>query len=49
MLPRDRIAVLTDAGSSSLELSQLAGLEIYPGEDVPAGGMNTTIDPVHDA
>jgi 3-methylcrotonyl-CoA carboxylase beta subunit len=39
MLVRDRITALIDPGTSFLELSPLAGHELYPGEDVPAGGV----------
>ncbi|KAI9684114.1 MAG: Methylcrotonoyl-CoA carboxylase beta chain, mitochondrial [Trizodia sp. TS-e1964] len=39
MLPRERITALIDPGSSLLELSPLAGHELYPGEEVPAGGI----------
>ncbi|KAF3933662.1 hypothetical protein ABW20_dc0106139 [Dactylellina cionopaga] len=43
MLVRDRISALLDPGSSFLELSQLAGYQLYEGEDVPAGGIVTGI------
>ncbi|KAH8147676.1 uncharacterized protein LAJ45_08140 [Morchella importuna] len=43
MLPRDRITALLDTGSAFLELSPLAGHGLYPGEDVPAGGIITGI------
>ncbi|KAI9711481.1 MAG: hypothetical protein M1820_002044 [Bogoriella megaspora] len=46
MLPRDRITALIDPGTSFLELSQLAGHELYPGESVPAGGIITGIGTV---
>ncbi|MCJ1247597.1 hypothetical protein MMC30_004812 [Trapelia coarctata] len=46
MLPRDRITALIDPGTSFLELSPLAGHELYPGEDVPAGGILTGIGTV---
>ncbi|CAF9925542.1 Methylcrotonoyl-CoA carboxylase beta chain, mitochondrial [Imshaugia aleurites] len=46
MLPRDRVTALTDVGSSFLELSALAGQEVYPGEDVPAGGIITGVGSV---
>ncbi|KAF2454013.1 methylcrotonoyl-CoA carboxylase subunit beta [Lineolata rhizophorae] len=46
MLVRDRITSLIDPGTSFLELSQLAGHEVYPGEDVPAGGIVTGIGTV---
>ncbi|XP_071942709.1 methylcrotonoyl-CoA carboxylase beta chain, mitochondrial-like [Antedon mediterranea] len=43
MLPRDRITNLLDPGSPFLELSQLAGYELYGSEQVPAGGIITGI------
>ena len=43
MLVRDRVTALLDPGTSFLELSALAGLEVYPGEDVPGGGIVTGI------
>ncbi|XP_048249547.1 methylcrotonoyl-CoA carboxylase beta chain, mitochondrial-like [Haliotis rufescens] len=43
MLPRDRINTLLDPESPFLELSQLAGYNLYKGEDVPAGGIITGI------
>lgn len=43
MLPRDRITALIDPGTSFLELSTLAGHEVYPGENVPAGGIITGV------
>ncbi|KAI9683303.1 MAG: hypothetical protein M1822_006168 [Bathelium mastoideum] len=46
MLPRDRVTALIDPGTSFLELSQLAGYDLYPGEDVPAGGIITGIGTV---
>ncbi|RDW72466.1 putative 3-methylcrotonyl-CoA carboxylase, beta subunit (MccB) [Aspergillus mulundensis] len=46
MLPRDRVTALIDSGTSFLELSQLAGYRVYPGEDVPAGGIITGIGTV---
>ncbi|KAF9891182.1 hypothetical protein FE257_004746 [Aspergillus nanangensis] len=45
MLPRDRVTALIDPGTSFLELSALAGHEMY-GEDVPAGGIITGIGTV---
>lgn len=45
MLPRDRVTALIDPGTSFLELSPLAGHEVY-GEDVPAGGIITGIGTV---
>ena len=41
-----RVTALTDVGSSFLELSALAGHEVYPGEDVPAGGIITGVGSV---
>jgi len=38
-----RITALLDPGSAFLELSPLAGHLLYPGEDVPAGGIITGI------
>lgn len=46
MLVRDRITALIDPGTSFLELSALAGHELYPGEDVPGGAMVTGIGTV---
>ncbi len=43
MLVRDRVTALVDSGTSFLELSALAGHALYPGEDVPGGGMLTGI------
>lgn len=34
-----RITALIDSGTSFLEISPLAGYDVYPGEDVPAGGV----------
>ncbi|KAK9804757.1 hypothetical protein WJX72_003641 [[Myrmecia] bisecta] len=47
MLPRERIAALLDPGASFLELSQLAGHNLYGSEDVPCGGLVTGIGRVH--
>lgn len=41
-----RLASLIDAGPSFLELSPLAGHEVYPGESVPAGGILTGVGKV---
>jgi 3-methylcrotonyl-CoA carboxylase beta subunit len=41
MFVRDRITALIDPGTTFLEFSQLAGYEMYEGEDVPAGGIIT--------
>lgn len=46
MLPRDRITALIDPKTSFLELSPLAGHDLYPSEDVPAGGIITGIGTV---
>ncbi|KAL8541399.1 hypothetical protein ACS0TY_002601 [Phlomoides rotata] len=46
LLPRERIDRLIDPGSSFLELSQLAGHELYD-EPLPSGGIITGIGPVH--
>lgn len=43
MLPRDRITALIDPGTTFLELSPLAGFELYPEADVPAGGIITGV------
>lgn len=41
-----RITALVDLGTPFLELSALAGHEMYPGEDVPAGGIVTGVGTV---
>ena len=46
MLPRDRVTALIDPGTPFLELSWLAGHEVYPGEDVPSGGIITGVGTV---
>ncbi|XP_062091191.1 methylcrotonoyl-CoA carboxylase beta chain, mitochondrial [Humulus lupulus] len=46
LLPRERIDRLLDPGASFLELSQLAGHELYE-ESLPSGGIVTGIGPVH--
>ncbi|KAH7372212.1 carboxyl transferase [Cadophora sp. MPI-SDFR-AT-0126] len=43
MLPRDRVAALIDPGTSFLELSALAGHEVYPEAEIPAGGIITGV------
>ncbi|KAJ1908079.1 Methylcrotonoyl-CoA carboxylase beta chain, mitochondrial [Tieghemiomyces parasiticus] len=43
LLPRDRVDRLLDAGSPFLELSQLAGHDLYGEDPVPAGGIVTGI------
>ncbi|MES1907389.1 MAG: hypothetical protein MHM6MM_000514 [Cercozoa sp. M6MM] len=47
MLPRERVAALCDPGTPFLELSQLAGHEMYEEQDVPAGGIITGIGMVN--
>ncbi|KAH3969312.1 hypothetical protein HBI56_029040 [Parastagonospora nodorum] len=47
MLVRDRITALIDPGTPFLELSQMAGYDMYQGEDVPAGGIVTGIGTVN--
>lgn len=47
MLVRDRITALIDPGTPFLELSQMAGYDVYPGEEVPAGGIITGIGTVN--
>lgn len=42
LLPRDRIELLLDPGSDFLELSPLAGYELYD-DEIPAGGIITGI------
>lgn len=46
MLVRDRITALVDPGTSFLELSALAGHELYPGEDSTGGAMVTGVGTV---
>lgn len=41
-----RVTALTDTGTAFLELSSLAGQALYPGEDVPAGGIITGVGTV---
>lgn len=43
MLPRDRVAALVDPGTTFFELSPLAGHELYPEAEVPAGGIVTGV------
>ncbi|POR32544.1 Putative methylcrotonoyl-CoA carboxylase beta chain, mitochondrial [Tolypocladium paradoxum] len=43
MLPRDRVAALLDPGTTFLELSPVAGHELYPEAEVPAGGIITGV------
>jgi len=47
MLPRERITALCDPGAPFLELSQLAGHELYGSEIIPGGGLVTGIGRVH--
>lgn len=47
MLVRDRITALIDPGTPFLELSQLAGYDMYGGDEVPAGGIITGIGTVN--
>ncbi|XP_039114821.1 methylcrotonoyl-CoA carboxylase beta chain, mitochondrial [Dioscorea cayenensis subsp. rotundata] len=46
LLPRERIDRMIDPGSSFLELSQLAGHDLYE-DSLPSGGIITGIGPVH--
>ena len=46
-LPRDRIELLIDPGTDFLELSQLAGYELYE-DSIPAAGLITGIGRIHD-
>lgn len=43
MLPRDRVTALIDPGTTFLELSPMAGYELYPEAEVPAGGIITGV------
>ncbi|KAI9904130.1 hypothetical protein N3K66_000659 [Trichothecium roseum] len=43
MLPRDRVTALIDPGTTFLELGAMAGHELYPEAEVPAGGIITGI------
>eukprot|EP01015_Nassula_variabilis_P025523 TRINITY_DN499_c0_g1_i4.p1 TRINITY_DN499_c0_g1~~TRINITY_DN499_c0_g1_i4.p1 ORF type:complete len:574 (-),score=124.04 TRINITY_DN499_c0_g1_i4:71-1792(-) len=47
LVVRERITRLLDPGSPFLELSQLAGHELYGDEKVPSGGIVTGIGMVH--
>jgi 3-methylcrotonyl-CoA carboxylase beta subunit len=42
LLPRDRVELLLDPGSDFLELSALAGYELYE-DEIPAGGIITGV------
>ena len=46
LLPRDRIQLLLDSGSDFLELSALAGFELYD-DEIPAAGIITGIGRIH--
>jgi 3-methylcrotonyl-CoA carboxylase beta subunit len=46
-LARERVAKLLDPGSPFLELSQLAGYELYGEDNVPAGGIITGVGMIH--
>src|SRR5579872_99128 len=46
LLPRDRIELLLDPGTDFLELSALAGYEMYD-DDLPAAGIITGIGRIH--
>ena len=46
LLPRERIEHLLDNESAFLELSQLAGYQLYGNEEVPAGGIISGIGKV---
>ncbi|KAL6157437.1 Methylcrotonoyl-CoA carboxylase beta chain [Exserohilum turcicum] len=47
MLVRDRISALIDPGTPFLELSQMAGYDMYGQDEVPAGGIVTGIGSVN--
>lgn len=47
LLARQRIDLLIDRGSAFLELSALAGFELYGSEAVAAGGIVTGIGRIH--
>ncbi len=47
LLPRERIQLLLDPDSEFLELSTLAGLELYE-DEIPAAGIITGIGRIHD-
>jgi 3-methylcrotonyl-CoA carboxylase beta subunit len=46
LTPRERIQLLIDSGTEFLELSALAGYEMYA-DDIPAGGIITGIGYIH--
>ncbi|ORY60613.1 carboxyl transferase [Pseudomassariella vexata] len=43
MLPRDRVTALIDTGTTFMELSPLAGHELYPEAEVPSAGIVTGV------
>src|ERR1700704_6972810 len=45
LLPRERVRLLLDPGAPFVELSPLAGHDLY-GEEVPAGGLITGVGQV---
>ena len=47
LMPRERIDQLLDQGSPFLELSQLAGHDLYGEDQVPAAGIVTGIGKIH--
>ena len=47
MLPRERIEAILDAGSPFMELSPLAGYDLYGKEAVPSGGIVTGVGSIH--
>ena len=44
---RSRVTALVDPNSGFLELSPLAGQDLYPGEEVPAAGLIAGIGKIH--
>lgn len=46
ILPRERVNLLLDPGTSFLELSQLAGYDMYD-DFIPAAGIITGIGKIH--
>lgn len=46
LLPRDRIGMLIDPGTSFMELSSVAGYKMYDSDDIRAGGIITGIGTV---
>jgi 3-methylcrotonyl-CoA carboxylase beta subunit len=43
MLPSDRVTALIDPGTTFMELSPMAGYDLYPEAEVPAGGIITGV------